>query len=539
MKQITNNAIRATKPPAEPRASVRLVRCGIYTRKSTEEGLEQEFNSLDAQREAGEAYVRSQAGEGWALLSERYDDGGYTGANTERPGLQRLMADIDAGKIDCVVVYKVDRLSRSLLDFAQLMRAFEQKRVSFVSVTQQFNTATSMGRLVLNVLLSFAQFEREIISERTRDKIAATRRKGKWAGGHPQLGYDVDPAGYKLTVNPKEAERVRQIFTLYLEHRSLMPVVEELSKRKWTVKRWQTRKGPERGGKPFTRTSLYRLLTNVLYAGKVRYKDELHDGEHPAIVDPGVFQQVQALLSRNGATGGAPVRNHFGALLKGLIRCAACDCAMSPSHTTRKNRRYRYYVCLAAQKSGWETCPSKSIPAQEIEAFVVERIRCVGRDPELLRSVLAQAREKDKECTSELETEQRGLEKDLSRWHGEVRKLSVQLKPGEDNGELVGRLADLHERIGTVEQRVGKVRGQIKEVTDQLIPEEEATKALAAFDPVWETLTPNEQARVIELLVERVDYDGRDGKVTVAFHPTGIKALADELAERAEEREIA
>jgi site-specific DNA recombinase len=539
VNRITNTATRATKPPADPRASVKLVRCAIYTRKSTEEGLEQEFNSLDAQRESGEAFVRSQAGEGWALVGQRYDDGGYTGANTERPGLQRLMADIDAGKIDCVVVYKVDRLSRSLLDFAQLMRTFEQKRVSFVSVTQQFNTASSMGRLVLNVLLSFAQFEREIISERTRDKIAATRRKGKWAGGHPQLGYDVDPAGYKLTVNAKEAEQVRQIFALYLERGSLMPVVEELANRKWAVKKWQTRKGPERGGKPFTKTSLYRLLTNVVYVGKVRYKDEVHDGEQPAIVDPGVFQRAQSLLARNGSTGGAQVRNQFGALLKGLIRCAACDCAMSPSHTTRKNRRYRYYVCLNAQKSGWEACPSKSIPAQEIEEFVVERIRCVGRDPEVLRSVLAQARERDEVRTTELEVEQRGLEKDLNRWHAEVRKLSTQFQAGEDNGELVGRLADLHERIGTVEERVGKVRGQIKEVTDQLIPEEEATRALAAFDPVWETLTPNEQARVIELLVERVDYDGRDGKVTVAFHATGIKALADELAELAEEREIA
>jgi site-specific DNA recombinase len=518
---------------------MKLVRCAIYTRKSSEEGLEQEFNSLDAQREAGEMYVRSQAGEGWALVSERYDDGGYTGGNTERPGLQRLLTDIEAGKIDCVVVYKVDRLSRSLLDFAQLMRLFEERRVSFVSVTQQFNTATSMGRLVLNVLLSFAQFEREIISERTRDKIAATRRKGKWAGGHPLLGYDVDPAGYKLVVNPKEAEKVRAIFALYLEHESLLPVVEELARRKWVGKAWQTRKGKERGGQPFTRTSLYRLLTNVAYAGKVRYKQEIHDGEHPAIVDSGVFHKAQALLRRNGSTGGAPVRNKFGALLKGLLRCVPCSCAMTPSHTTRRGRRYRYYLCSSAQKKGWATCPSKSIPAEEIENFVVERIRCVGRDPDLLREVLAQAREKDEERTAELEAEQKGLERDLGRWHAEVRKLSVQFKPDEDNGELVGRLADLHERIGTVESRVGKVREQIKEVTDQLIPEDEAAKALSAFDPVWQTLTPNEQARVIELLVSGVEYDGRDGKVTVAFHPTGIKALADELAEHQEEKEIA
>ena len=269
---------KARKAPV-PRPTVR---CAIYTRKSTEEGLEQEFNSLDAQRESGEAHIKSQTHEGWECLPGHYDDGGFTGGNMERPALKRLLADIEAGKIDCVVVYKVDRLSRSLLDFARMMETFEKHRVSFVSVTQQFNTATSMGRLVLNVLLSFAQFEREIISERTRDKIAAARRKGKWAGGHPILGYDVDPQGYKLNVNAAEAERVRAIFNLYLEHESLQPVVEELGNRGWTNKRWQTRKAGVRGGHAFTRTSLYKLLTNITYAGKIRYKNEIHDGEHAA-----------------------------------------------------------------------------------------------------------------------------------------------------------------------------------------------------------------------------------------------------------------
>ncbi|GIW56677.1 MAG: hypothetical protein KatS3mg082_3081 [Nitrospiraceae bacterium] len=207
----------------------------------------------------------------------------------DRPALRRLLADIEAGKIDCVVVYKVDRLSRSLLDFARMMETFEKHQVSFVSVTQQFNTASSMGRLVLNVLLSFAQFEREIISERTRDKIAAARRKGKWAGGHPILGYDIDPRGFKLVVNEDEAARVRAIFELYLEHQALLPVVQELDRRGWVNKRWTTRKGRERGGKPFTKTSLHKLLTNVAYIGKIKYKDEVHDGEHAAIVDADVL----------------------------------------------------------------------------------------------------------------------------------------------------------------------------------------------------------------------------------------------------------
>jgi site-specific DNA recombinase len=232
------------------------VRCAIYTRKSTEEGLEQEFNTLDSQRESAEAFVKSQAHEGWTCLPNRYDDGGFTGGNLERPALQRLLADVEAGKVDCVVVYKVDRLSRSLLDFARLMETFEAHQVSFVSVTQQFNSATSMGRLVLNVLLSFAQFEREIISERTRDKIAATRRRGKWSGGPPLLGYDIDDRGTRLVVNADEAAQVRAIFALYLEHESLLPVVQELQRRGWTNKRWRTRAGHQSGGRPITKTAL-------------------------------------------------------------------------------------------------------------------------------------------------------------------------------------------------------------------------------------------------------------------------------------------
>src|ERR1022692_19066 len=298
----------------------KTVRCAAYTRKSTEEGLEQEFNSLDAQRESAQAYIASQQHEGWICLPEPYDDGGYTGGNMERPALQRLLADAAAGRIDCVLVYKVDRLSRSLLDFGRIIETFDKHGVAFVSVTQQFNTATSMGRLVLNVLLSFAQFEREIIGERTRDKIAATRRKGKWSGGRPLLGYDLDPGGQRLAVNAEEAERVRAIFALFLEHTSLPVVVRELETRGWTNKRWRTRSGKDSGGDPFTKVGLRRLLTNVLYAGKVRYKEEVHDGEQPALVDPAVFRQAHDLL-HGGPGVGAPMRNRFGALLRGLLRC--------------------------------------------------------------------------------------------------------------------------------------------------------------------------------------------------------------------------
>ena len=365
------------KPKSPPAASVR---CAVYTRKSTEEGLDQDFNSLDAQREAAEAYIHSQAHAGWTCLPQRYDDGGYTGSNLARPALQRLLADIEAGQLDCVVTHRVDRLSRSLLDFAKLMEAFEQHRVAFVSVTQHFNSATSMGRLVLNVLLSFAQFERELIAERTRDKMAAARRKGKWSGGLPVLGYDVDARTKKLVVNEAEAARVRAIFALYLEHRGLLPVVEELARRGWCNKQSVTRQGRVRGGRPFTKGSLHQLLTNVTYNGQVRYKNEVHPGEQPAIVDPGTWQQVQALLAHNGQAQAVALRTRSRALLQGLLYCWPCGCAMTPAHVTNGNKRYRYYTCTAAQKKGWHTCPSQSVPAPELERFILDRIAQHARD---------------------------------------------------------------------------------------------------------------------------------------------------------------
>jgi site-specific DNA recombinase len=512
-------------------ATLPVVRRAIYTRKSTEDGLEQQFNSLDAQRESAEAYVRSQAGEGWTCLPERYDDGGYTGGNMERPGLNRLLADIEAGKIDCVVVYKVDRLSRSLLDFARMMSTFEAHRVSFVSVTQLFNTANSMGRLMLNVLLSFAQFEREIISERTRDKMAATRRKGKFAGGRPPLGYDVDTRGTRLIVNEDEAVRVRAIFALYLEHEALLPVVQELARRGWSNKLWRSRDGREGGGQPFTKTSLHRLLVNPVYAGRVRYKTEVHPGEQAALVTPEVFDRVQAVFRRNGRTGGGLVRNQFGALLKGLLRCTCCDSAMVPSHTTRRQtRRYRYYTCCSAQKRGWDTCPSRSIPAAEIERLVVDRVRVAARDPALLSATAEEARRQDEARLLELDSERRVLERDLARWQDDERRLARPVGASDADDPRLVRLADLQERARLAETRLFRVREQIALVRGRRPDPEDVERALTLFTPVWESLSPAEQARAVRLLVARVDYDGAAGKVAIHFHDAGLSTLADELA---------
>jgi len=279
----------STVPASQP------LRCAIYTRKSTEEGLNQPFNSLEAQREAAEAYILSQRHAGWTAVTEHYDDGGYTGGNLERPALKQLLADIQAGRIGCVIVHRVDRLSRSLLDFARLMEIFERHGASLVSVTQPLNTTVSLGRLTLNILLSFAQFERELVVERTRDKMGAARRKGKWMGGVPVLGYEVAPGGGKLVVNEEEAQRVRSLFALYLECRTVDQLLVETEARGWTNRRW-SRQGAT-SSRQFTRGSLLRLLSNVVYRGQVRHQGETYPGEHTAIIEESVWRKTQKLLS--------------------------------------------------------------------------------------------------------------------------------------------------------------------------------------------------------------------------------------------------
>jgi site-specific DNA recombinase len=358
-----------------PQSSPSPLRCAIYTRKSTEEGLEQEFNSLDAQREAAEAFVLSQRREGWIALPDLYDDGGFTGANMDRPALTRLLHAVQTGELDCVVVYKVDRLSRSLLDFTRMLSIFEKHKVSFVAVTQQFNTSTSLGRLTLNILLSFAQFERELIGERTRDKMSAARGKGKWVGGCPVLGYDVDPGGGRLIVNEEEAKRVRAIFALFEKHRSALLTLAEIERRGWRLKSWTPKTGQFRAGGPFALNSLRRLLTNILYTGAVRHKGQPYPGEHAAIITSDTWKRVQALIAHPAVPAEGRSRNKHQALLSGLLYCECCRARMVYTYAKKKNHKYPYYLCLNAQRKGWAACPSRSVSAPAIEESVVGRIR--------------------------------------------------------------------------------------------------------------------------------------------------------------------
>jgi site-specific DNA recombinase len=412
--------VRKSKQAAkvEEPSSARL-RCAIYTRKSTEEGLDQEFNSLDAQREAAEAFIQSQRREGWIALPEFYDDGGYTGGNIDRPALTRLLRAVEAGQLDCVVVYKVDRLSRSLLDFTRILSLFEKHKVSFVAVTQQFNTSTSLGRLTLNILLSFAQFERELIGERTHDKMSAARRKGKWVGGYPVLGYDIDPAGGRLVVNEEEAKQVRAIFALFEKSRSVLLTLAEIERRGWRLKSWTRKTGQFRPGGPFALNSLRRLLTNVLYSGAIRHKGQRYPGEHAAILAPGVWDRVQTLITHPAGLTHARSRNKHLALLGGLLYCESCAARMVYSYSRKNDRTYPYYVCLNAQRKGWATCPAKSLSARAIEESVLNRLR--DAQPALFGAEWEQMdRTRQVEATQEL-VERVGYD-------GAARKISIRFR---------------------------------------------------------------------------------------------------------------
>jgi site-specific DNA recombinase len=525
---------RRRKPNAKPDPPA--IRCAIYTRKSSEEGLDQEFNSLDAQRESAEAFIASQKAEGWVELPEQYNDGGFSGGSMERPALDRLLSDIAAGKVDCVVVYKVDRLSRSLMDFSRIMETFENHGVSFVSVTQQFNTTHSMGRLTLNILLSFAQFEREIIGERIRDKLGAQARRGKWAGGIPILGYDVDrpPEGGgspKLVVNAKEAARVREIFRMYLDKGSLLPVVTELAQKTWVNKRRVTKKGKKLGGRPFDKATLYMLLTNPILTGKIKHKGDLYDGEHEAIIDQELFDEVQRQLKLNGRTGGAEVRNKYGAILRGLLRCKTCGSAMTHTFSGKSRKNfYRYYRCMRAIKNGRRVCSVGTLPAGEIERVVVDEVRRLATDKALLAQVLKDAHVAIDAELAQLRHDHDDLIRETKRHHTELRQLVAE---GKTSADATSRIADLNQRITEADRRLPELGRAIAQLEAETVSPAEAQAAFTDFDGLWESLIPREQARLLKLLLATVDYDGDAGTVAVTFRPTSIRTLINRRLEEA------
>ncbi len=510
---------------AEKTVTKRLY-CAIYTRKSTSEGLDRDFTSLDNQRESAESYINSQKSEGWILLPDRYDDGGYTGANTERPALQKLIADIKEGKINCVVVYKVDRLSRSLLDFVQLLELFEKSGVVFVSVTQSFNTNNSMGRLTLNILLSFAQFEREIISERVKDKMGAARKKGKWCGGRPILGYDLDKVNHKIVINEKDAKLVREIFDLYLKERSFLSVAKILNEKGYLTKRHPTKSG-DHGGIRFKNTNVHHIVKNVLYTGKVKYNGEIYKGMHEAIISEEIFNKVQEISANNRVRRDYSKTTRNTGILSRILRCKACNGIMFHTYTSKKkDRKYRYYVCLNAHKRGYDNCPTKSVNAHHIETAIIDSLRKIAADSELRKGALEDV---NKHIRQEIEAhnkETKVLIEKARSLHNKIDNLKETLKaPAENKREMEQELKHLTAKYGEYDCLLTAARLKEMSLGQKILTDRELEEALIVKAPIWNTFFPQEQHKALRLMLKEVEYNGSDGKIALTLNHGGLKLL--------------
>jgi site-specific DNA recombinase len=476
-----------------------------------------------------EAYIASQQSEGWIQVAERYEDNGFSGARAaDRPALQRLLDDIRAGRVDVVVVAKIDRLSRSLLDFVRMLELFEKSHVTFVSVSQHIVTSTSTGRLMLNVLMSFAQFEREIISDRTSSFMCSARRLGKHMGGPPVLGYDLDREKHRLVVNAEEAAMVRELFDLYLQHSSLLKVSQIANKRGWTTKSWARKDGTKREGGVLDKAKLERILTNVTYAGQVQHKGEILPGEHEGIVDQDTFDRVQALIRENGNGSGGVARNKHGALLRGLLYCGACGAAMS-HHYAKKNgsRLYRYYVCTTKQKRGRDACSTPSLPAQEIEDFVVEQIRKLARDPDLARQVFQEASRQQQSSIPLLKAERTRLQRERQHQAQEIKRLVTVIGAADrPSPSVTERLSQLEESVATIDRRLGEIDSELHSIAQSTIDPGHVAATLAEFTELWDVLYPQEKTRIVHLMVERVVYGGDDDGIQLIFRSQCPRALA-------------
>jgi len=497
------------------------VRCAIYTRKSTSEGLDMDFNTLDAQREAAEYYIRAMQGEGWEALPDRYDDGGFTGANTERPALQRLLADIEAGAVDCIVVYKVDRLSRSLMDFANLLALFDKQQVTFVSTTQNFNTTNSMGRLTLNILLSFAQFEREMIAERTRDKMAAARKRGKWLGSRPPYGYLGDREKKQLVVIEEEAERVRTMFRMYLRLGSVNAVATRVNDLGWPKKLHRTKAGKEIGGGKWRDKDVHLVLRNATYLGKVDFKGELYEGEHEAIVSEELFARVQSMLSSKACGRGRRRGRNPEYLLQGIAYCGLCDKRITTTAGRGRNKEvYRYYVCSNRGRKGRDGCDHPRLGAEELEQLVVSRVKARCTDPLLREEIVARMEVGRVEAMAAITSERERIVADEAKLHAEGRKLMDAI--GSETGTQ-GKL--LAERIGEIEARLDVLTNERCSLDAQLRGLQNATEQVRAtvnilevFDAVWDEFDAAEKQDLVHLVVKRVVVNEPEGKLDLEFH---------------------
>ena len=490
-------------------SEAKITRCAVYTRKSTEV-LDQDFNSLEAQRESAENYIKSQKHNGWQLLPDRYDDGGYSGGNTERPALKRLMADIKAGKIDVIVLYKIDRLSRSILDFMNMAEFFEQHNVSFVSVTQDINTSTSSGRMMLNILMAFSEYERDVIRERIKDTIAGAKKRGKFCGGVPILGYNVEDK--RLMINSKEAKLIREIFTTYTKLGSGFEVARILNGKGCHTKSWTSKKGKFYPGRKFAPKDIYRILNNPLYIGMVQHNGNVYDGEQEAIIDKKLWDKVQYLLQENSKCPSGESKNPLVSPFKGLLVCGYCGGAFGITYTKKKNRRYMYYICIKDNDRADHECPLRRFSAGNLDKIILQQLSRIFKSPAMLMKTY---RELEK-----LKKEQRAkLLKRFSELKTEQDEVCKQLRAGGDVAILTPRYTELANALDEVKRELESI-GEIYS-TDNL------AETCGSIETIWEELFPAERYNLAHILIDRITLFADHILMDIKHH--GLKSLIKDL----------
>ncbi|MDD5686338.1 MAG: recombinase family protein [Elusimicrobia bacterium] len=495
-------------------------RCAVYTRVSTEEqGRGSDFTSIDNQRECSKDFIKSQKTVGWQVYPESYDDIGFSAKNIERPALKRLLTDIRQKKFDIVVAYKFDRLSRNIKDFVKILDIFEQYGVSFVAVTQRFDTSTSTGRMMMTMLMGFAQFERDIISERTHDKLKAMAEKGKWRGGVPIIGYDIKDK--KLVVNENESEQAIDQFSFYLKEKSLSKAAKLLNAKNYRLKEWITKAGNKIGGRKYNKCNLAFILRNPLHIGKIRYKDTLYNGEHKSIIPDKLWNVVQKLLDKNGITHKSENQDKHNFLLKGLIRCNYCSSMMSPNFAySPNNHKYFYYKCVKVYKMDKTACKIGSVPAREIEKIVIQRLAFLGNNKTIIEKITKKALESSYNELPTLEKEKVKLNREYTKIEQEGKNLVDILAKDEqkkNNDFVLTKLDEMQKSKNALSEKKEQIALEINKLQNRVIDAEIIRKNLQTFEKIFDKLTPVEQKELLQLLIKEVIYDEDNSKIKISL----------------------
>lgn len=516
--------MRPSATPIKESEKKKTIHCAIYTRKSTDENLHGDFTSLDSQAEYCRSFIKSREPEGWKPFEEAYNDPGFSGGNMDRPGLKKLISDAKQGKFQVVVCYKYDRLSRNTKDFLYILDVFDRCGVAFVSVTQPIDTTSSIGRLMRSILMDFAQFEREMIGERTRDKISAMARKGKWFGGRPILGFDINSETKKLVPNLEEVKQVQEMFETYLRTGSLAHTVKLLDEKGIRMKRWLAKNGVEKGGYKLHKVKLDSLLRNPVYIGNIRHNGSQYKGEHEAIIPEKLFNDVGDLLSRNvngqfKRPNRDVERHHF--LLRGLVRCVHCDYAMTPNFAYSKGHKFFYYKCLSVVKLDKSACKVRSIPAKALEEFVFRRMEQLSQNQELVTRLVDEAQTHSKNELPDKLEEKRFVMAQFGRIKDQednIGKILAMEGPNSKRFDYLMRQIDaLQEQKEAANEKLQALEKEILDLESKTVDADVMRRNFESFHRVCSKLTPKELAELAQLLIKSVDFDGLASKIRIVY----------------------